>query len=268
MNSRRTGFAPYVRAVSSTHPAPPNGLADALPATRRLLAAPSPSARPLSYGGSLPGLSPSWRSALRDELGLEVAYDENAVDPLSSRVFDVVYSRLRAEQVVLALSARTNLTLAGSTVRIVGDSSLATALTALLRRLGASVVRSTDDPVERLTATLDGVRVEDVAAATSGSTHSAILTGVGHDALGVDDVAGLVADASPRPVDASPAPSPRPFVRTTSKGSLVEMPSPLPVDGASPTSAQRRILDALIAALVVDGGPDDPRGVYARAVTP
>lgn len=254
--------------MSSSPSAPSAALVDALPISRRLIAAHGSPARTVAYGGALPALTPAWRLAVFEALGVDVVFDAAAYDPLSSRVFDLLYGRVRAEQVVLALSARTNLTLAGATVRIVGDSSLAVALTQLLRRLGAGVVRSTDDPVERLSATLDGVRVENVAAAASGSAHVALLTGVGHDGIAAADIAGLVADVSPRPTDAAGAASPRPFVRSLPQGSVVDMPSPLPTDGAAPTFAQRHLLDALVAALVIDGGPDDERGAYAEAVTP
>lgn len=252
--------------MSSSQPAPASPLVDALPLTRRLLAASPLPSGVLSYGGALPALSPAWRTALEAELGVDVVHDPAAFDPLASRAFGILYSRLRAEQVVLALSARTNLTLAGSTVRVIGDGALAGALTTLLRRLGAGVVRRTDDPVERLEARLDGIRVE--GDAPPAVVHATLLTGVGHDALVATGIAGLVADASPRPVDAGDSPSPRPHVRSTAKGSLVEMPSPLPTDTEVPTSSQRRLLDALLLALTVDGGPDDRRGLFAEAVTP
>ncbi|SDO92895.1 hypothetical protein SAMN04487848_2570 [Microbacterium sp. ru370.1] len=253
--------------MSSSQPTPASPLVDALPLTRRLLGARTLDARALPYGGALPALAPTWRAAIAAELGADVVHDPGAPDPLASRVFGILYSRLRAEQVVRALSARTNLTLAGSTVRVVGDGPLAGALTALLRRLGAGVVRATDDPVERLEAVLDGLRVERTDAPRA-LVHATLLTGLGHDGLVATALEGLVADASPRPVDAADAPSPRPHVRSIAKGSLVEMPSPLPTDTEAPTSAQRRLLDALVAALIVDGGPDDARGVFAEAVTP
>lgn len=238
------------------------------PITQRIRGARPVASAAAAYGGALPDLPPDIREALRDAGTLDVVHDPAAPDPLESRVFGLLYAHVRAEQVVLALSARTNLTLAGGTVRIVGDGPLAAATTTLLRRLGAAVIRATDDPVERLAATLDGVRVESVAAPDAATVHVTILTGVGHDVLTATDVAGLVADASPRPVDATAWPSPRAHVRTTPKGSLVEMPSPLPTAAEPPTAAQWRLADALLAALLVDGGPDDERGVFAAAVTP
>lgn len=244
------------------------GLDGAFPISSRIRDARSASPAAVAYGGALPDLPPGIRAALRDAANLDVVHDPSAPDPLESRAFGLLYAHVRAEQVVLALSARTNLTLAGSTVRIVGDGPLAAASTTLLRRLGAAVIRATDDPVERLAATLDGVRVESVHAPDAATVHVTLLTGVGHDALTARDVAGLVADASPRPVDAAAWPSPRAHVRTTPKGALVEMPSPLPTATEPPTAAQWHLADALVAALLVDGGPDDDRGVFAAAVTP
>lgn len=255
--------------MSRPHPPRSAGVERTIPIALRLR---GPGDRPLldlPYGGALPEVAPGWRADLRSDAGLDIRFDPAAVDPLASRAFGVLYGHLRAEQVVLAVSARTNLTLAGSTIRVIGDGPLATALTTLLRRVGAAVVRSTDDPLERLAATLDGVRVDSVAAAAAdASAHAALLTGVGHDDLSVTEVAGLVADASPRPTDATAWPASRPHVHTTPKGWIVDLPSPLPTDDAPPSHAQRRILDALLAALIVDGGPDDDRGVFAAAVTP
>lgn len=248
----------------------PGGLDGLLPIARRLVDARHSRPVVAVYGGALPPLPPAVRSALRTDWQLDVAHDADAPDPLASRAFGLLYAHARAEQVVLALSARTNLTLAGSTVRVVGDGPLALTLTTLLRRLGAAVVRASDDPVERLAARLDGVRVDPVSAAASAEGHTAftVLTGTGHAGLAITDIGGIVADASPRQRDATAWPSPRPHVRTTPKGSLVEMPSPLPTEAEPPTAAQRHLADALVAALVVEGGPDDPAGAFAEAVTP
>lgn len=254
--------------MSSSSSALPAGLDGAFPISSRIRDARSAAPAAVAYGGPLPDLPPAIRAALRDAERIDVVHDPAAPDPLESRVFGLLYAHVRAEQVVLALSARTNLTLAGSTVRIVGDGRVAAALTTVLRRLGAAVVRASDDPVERLAAALDGVRVESVAAPEAATVHVTLLTGVGHDAVTATDVDGLVADASPRPMDATTWPSPRAHVRTTPKGALVEMPSPLPTAAEPPTAAQWHLADALLAALLVNGGPDDGRGVFAAAVTP
>ncbi len=247
--------------MSSSTSAAPTGPDAVFPIARGFLDARPVGPVALPYGGPLPALPADVRADLRSAWNLDVVHDPAASDPLAARAFGLLYGHLRAEQVVLALSARTNLTLAGGTVRIVGDGALAPALTTVLRRLGAAVVRATDDPVERLAARLDGVRVEPVAA--TGATPLTVLTGVGHDGVTATDLRGLVADASPRPVEAAALPSPRPHVRTTPNGSLVEMPSPLPVEGERPASAQIRLADALIAALIT--GADD---AFAAAVTP
>lgn len=246
--------------MPSSSSALPAGLDGGFPITRGLLAAQSVEPSVLTYAGALPALPSLLRATLRESWGLDVSPGACGPDPLASRAFGILYAHVRAEQVVLAVSARTNLTLAGSTVRIVGDGPLATALTTVLRRLGAAVVRATDDPVEQLAARLDGVRVEAVAG--SGTAHLTLLTGVGHDGVAPTAVAGLVADASPRPVDATDLPSPRPHVRTTPNGALVEMPSPLPVEGERPTAAQLHLADALVAALIADD-----EAAFATAVT-
>ncbi|SIS18476.1 hypothetical protein [Microbacterium sp. RURRCA19A] len=247
--------------MSSSSSAAPVGLDAVFPIARGFLDARPADPVALAYGGALPPVSAALRADLRSAWNLDVVHDPAAPDPLASRAFGILYGHLRAEQVVLALSARTNLTLAGGTVRIVGDGPLAAALTTVLRRLGAAVVRATDDPTERLAARLDGVRVEAVAAV--GAAPLTVLAGVGHDGVTAFDVRGLVADASPRPVDATDLPSPRPHVRTTPNGSLVEIPPPLPVEGQPPTAAQLRLADALVAALI--SGDD---AAFASAVTP
>lgn len=247
--------------MPSSTPALPVGLDGGFPITRSLLAARSVEPSVLTYGGALPALPSALRAAVRETCGLDVSPGAGGPDPLASRAFGILYAHVRAEQVVLAVSARTNLTLAGSTVRIVGDGPLATALTTVLRRLGASVVRATDDAIERLAARLDGVRVE--AVADPSTAHLTLLTGVGHDGIRATHLPGLVADASPRPVDATDLPSPRPHVRTTPNGALVEMPSPLPVEGEHPSAAQLHLADALVATLIA---ADET--VFATAVTP
>ncbi|MCC4250082.1 hypothetical protein [Microbacterium testaceum] len=251
--------------MSSSSSAAPAGLDGVFPIARGFLDARSTGPAALPYGGSLPALPTAVRARLRETWNLDVVHDPAAPDPLAAGAFGILYAHVRAEQVVLALSARTNLTLAGSTVRVVGDGLVASALTTVLRRLGAAVVRGTDDPVERLAARLDGIRVEPVDPA--GTAHLTVLTGVGHDAVSAADVAGLVADASPRPPDAAHLPSPRPHVRTTPKGSLVEMPSPLPTDPEAPTAAQWHLADALVATLLVGDRPGAD-GALAAAVTP
>lgn len=247
--------------MSSSSSTAPAGLDDVFPIARTVLDARADRPVVLAYAGALSPLPAELRAALRATWGVDVVHDPAASDPLESRAFGILYAHMRAEQVVLALSARTNLTLAGGTVRVVGDGPVATALTTLLRRLGAGVVRATDDPVERLAARLEGVRVEAVAASGAGSL--TLLTGVGHDGVTATAADGLVADVSPRPVDATDLPSPRPHVRTTANGSLVEMPGPLPPEGEQATAAQLRIADALLAALLA--GDDD---AFATAVTP
>ena len=251
--------------MSSSSSSAPAGLDGVFPIARGLLEPRPVGPTVLAYGGPLPALPPTLRADLRAAWDLDVVHDPAAPDPLASPAFGILYAHVRAEQVVLALSARTNLTLAGGTVRIVGDGPLAAALTTVLRRLGAAVVRATDDPMNALSARLDGVRVEAVRAA--GPAPLTILTGVGHDGVVATEVTGLVADASPRPVDATALASPRPHVRTTTNGSLVEMPSPLPSDGQRPTGAQLRLADALVASLVAASRADG-EAAFARAVTP
>lgn len=247
--------------MSSSSSAAPAGLDGVFPIARSFLDPRPVEPVVVRYGGALPALPTDLRAGLRAAVNVDVVHDPAAPDPLAARAFGILYAHVRAEQVVLAVSARTNLTLAGSTVRIVGDGPPAAALTTVLRRLGAAVVRATDDAVERLAARLDGVRVETVADA--GTAHLTLLTGVGHDGIRATHLPGLVADASPRPVDATDLPSPRPHVRTTPNGALVEMPSPLPVEGELPTAAQLHLADALVAALLAD---DDT--ALATAVTP
>lgn len=254
--------------MSSFWSSSPDGLDGLLPLTRRFLGDRPSAPVVVAFGGALPPLPPVLRDAVLAAWNVDVRHDVRAADPLDSRVFAQLYAHLRAEQVVLALSARTNLTLAGATVRVVGDGPLAATLTTLLRRVGAAVVRASDDPFERLTARLDGSRVTPVASAASAGAAFTLLTGSGHDDLFIADVPGVVADASPRMPDTPPWPSPRPHVRTTPRGSMVEMPSPLPSDDGPPSAAQQRLTDALLASLLVDGGPDDAAGVYAEAVTP
>lgn len=223
----------------------------------------------VSYGGVLPPVPSAFRAILREAVGLDVAYEVGGDDPLASPAFGILYSRLRAEQVLRAVSARTNLTLAGTTVVVVGDGRLTEALTASLRTLGAAVIRATDTPLAVLAARLDGMRVigESDLSRPGTPVHLTLLTGEGHGILSLDALDGLVADASPRGTvsgvaDASA--SERPFVSRAGSALLVEVPSPLPAADAAPTAAQRGLLDALVAWRLLDG--DDDR--FAREMTP
>ncbi|MDF2991013.1 MAG: S-adenosylhomocysteine hydrolase [Microbacterium sp.] len=215
----------------------------------------------LSYGGALPPLPPAVRAALREAGHVDLAYEDDGVDPLASPAFGILYSRLRAEQVLRAVSARTNLTLAGTTVAVVGDGAVSAALTSSLRTLGAAVVRVTDAPVAALAARLDGLPVRAVReiSHTDRPVHLTVLTGEGHGILSIETLTGLIADASPRGTIAGTdgaAPSHRPFVTTAGSALLVEVPSPLPAEGTASTAPQRRVLDALIAWRLVDGDDD------------
>lgn len=227
----------------------------------------------LSYGGALPPLPPPLRETLRDVGGVDLVREPDGVDPFASGAFGILYSRLRAEQVLRAVSARTNLTLAGTTVAVVGDGLLSEALATSLRTLGAAVIRATDAPVTALAARLDGFRVQPLKELSARDTpvHLTVLTGEGHGILPVDTLEGLVADASPdgaATAGIGTSPSSRPFVGRAGAASLVEMPAPLPEADATPSGTQWRILDALIALLVLDrhdAGADDR---FAREVTP
>lgn len=227
----------------------------------------------LSYGGALPPLPSALRASLHDVAGFDLAHASDGVDPFKSPAFGILYSRLRADQVLRAVSARTNLTLAGTTVTAVGDGPLADALSTSLRTLGAAVIRATDAPMTALAARLDGFRVQALGELSSRDfpVHLTLLTGEGHGILPVDTLEGLVADASPggaATAEVCPSPSSRPFVGQAGAAFLVEMPSPLPEADVPPSSTQWRLLDALIALLLLnrhDAGDDDR---FAREVTP
>lgn len=259
--------------MSSFRSFTPDGIDALLPVSLRLHREWRSALETLSYGGALPPLPPALREALRDVAGVDVAHDPGGIDPFASPAFGILSSRLRAEQVLRAVSARTNLTLAGTTVAVVGDGLLAEALATSLRTLGAAVIRATDAPLTTLAARLDGYRVQPLQELSSRDTpvHLTVLTGEGHGPLPVDALAGLVADASPGGAPTAglrTSPSSRPFVGEVGRASLVEMPSPLPEADVPTSSAQWRLLDALIALLLLDRHAvgDDDR--FAREVTP
>lgn len=255
--------------MSSFRSFTPDGIDALLPVSLRLHRERRSALETLSYGGALPPLSPTVRAVLRDAWNLDAAHEAAGADPLASPTFGILYARVRSEQVLRAVSARTNLTLAGTTVMVVGDGPLTDALTSSLRTLGAAVVRATDSPRAALAARLDGLRVigEGEIARVEVPVHLTLLTGEGHGILPLDSLDGLVADASPGGTvtgadEASP--SERPFVSRAGSALLVEVPSPLPTGESTPTAAQRHLLDALIAWRLLDG--DDDR--FAREVTP
>ena len=269
---RSRAHAPYRRRVSSFRSFTPDGIDALLPVSLRLHREWRSALETLSYGGALPPLPLAMRAALRDEWDLDIVHETDGIDPLTSPAFGILYARVRSEQVLRAVSARTNLTLAGTTVAVVGDGRVSEALTTSLRVLGASVVRVTDSAVVALAARLDGLRAIGLneAADREVPVHLTLLTGEGHGILPISTLAGIVADASPGSTltaGLSTSPSPRPFVRRAGEAFVVEMPSPLPEPDAVPCAPQRRLLDALISLLVLTAqGADDAR--FAREVTP
>lgn len=255
--------------MSSFRSLTPDGIDALLPVSLRLHREWRSALVTLSYGGALPPLPPALRALLREAAGIDLSRADDGVDPFGSPAFGILYSRLRAEQVLRAVSSRTNLTIAGTTVTVVGDGLLAEALATSLRTLGAAVIRATDAPVVALAARLDGFRVQPLDALASRDTpvHLTLLTGEGHGIPPVDTLEGLVADASPAGTATAgvhTSPSSRPFVGQAGKAFLVEMPSPLPEEDAPLAATPWLLLDALIALMLLDG--DDDR--FAREVAP
>ncbi|MFT4306829.1 MAG: hypothetical protein QM604_08060, partial [Microbacterium sp.] len=145
-------------------------------------------------------------------------------DALSVPSFAAYLGHLRAEQILRALSARTNRTLAASRVRVVGDGPLAEALWTALGRLGAHVTAVSDDPRTALRARLRGLPTLTGATGADEADH-VIVTGEGHGPLDPATLRGTVIDASfdgtgLRPVD--PARAARPGVHPAGAAWVVE----------------------------------------------
>jgi hypothetical protein len=224
----------------------------------------------ISWGGALPALPPAARESVRQASGLTLDADAAAPDPLARPAFSALYARTRAEQLVLAFSARTNLVLAGTSVALIGDGPLADELSATLTHIGARLVRFSDSPLVRLRAHLAGLAAHPLAdSGRAADVHYLLATG---EHAPVAFPAGPVrADAAPTAasfLDAAPAAAElRPGVERDAAGvRSVVVPAVFPTEQGG-SALDWRIVDALGALSVLRAaGIGDPDTALAELV--
>jgi len=248
---RRSGVRLYRRAVRP-EPAAPNPGADDLPACVWAPTLPPPPGGPAANG-------------------VRVTSAADAADPLSVASFADLLGHLRAQQIVRALSARTNRVLAGTRVTVLGAGPLAGAVAEVLDRLGARVTVATDDAPAALGARIRGRAVIGTDAVATTPAEHLVATGEGHAPFDVATLAATAIDASYTgtglrlPVAAEPV---REGVVHAGAGWIVESPDVWPADPADATGLQRRAAEAFaLLSRLAAASADDLDARFAREVS-
>jgi hypothetical protein len=205
------------------------------------------------------GLAPDIADAVADATGVRLQTDAAAPDPRENAAFAAVFASARTEQVILELSARTNLVLAGTSATVIGDGALGDRLVRSLVRIGARTTRATDDPLVALRSRLDALEV--VGLDDLEPAHYIFLTGEGVPPVDAARLSGVVVDASPdvRALTVGETRAlTRPDVHGEAGARIVRIDPPLPADLGTARGLQWRILDALLALSVLAsrGEPD------------
>jgi hypothetical protein len=197
--------------------------------------------------------------AVASTFGVTLRSAPDAPDPRAHPAFSALYASARTEQVILQLSSRTNLALAGTSAVVAGDGPLAARLTASLTRIGVRVLRASDDPLVALDAHLAGLAAIPLAAIPLGGAgdtgaHYVLLTGENTPAITAGTLSAVVLDAS---ADGSALAigaathSSRPGVRVDGDARIVPIDPPLPTDIRTGSGLQWRLLDALVALSIL-----------------
>ncbi|MCX6503282.1 MAG: hypothetical protein NT132_12930 [Microbacterium sp.] len=220
---------------------------------------------PAAAPDRIPPTTVRWRAslpplpaALGEHAGLDIAFHPDAADPLAVPAFADLVAHLRAQQIVRALSARTNRVLAGTRVSVLGDGVLADAIADALTRLGARVTLATDSPAAALRARIRGRAVVGRDAVAAAPAEHLVATGEGHTPFDPAGIAATAIDASflGGALVTSAAGEPiRAGVVRHGAGWIVASPSLWPE--ADATDLERRAADAflLLSRLSADTAP-------------
>ncbi|WP_460775970.1 Rossmann-fold NAD(P)-binding domain-containing protein [Microbacterium sp. GXF7504] len=235
---------------------------------------PEPAAAPTSGADDLPACV--WAPTLPPPPGepaahrVRVTSAAGAADPLAVAAFADLLAHLRAQQVVRALSARTNRVLAGTRVTVLGDGVLTDAVAAVLERMGARVGVATDTPAAALRHRLRGRAVQPVAEAATAPAEHVVATGEGHAPFDAARLAATTIDASYTGTGVAPASDAAPVragVTRTGAGWIVAAPPIWPDDPASAADLERRALDAfLLLSRLAAASADDLDRRFATEV--
>ncbi|MGP3534554.1 hypothetical protein ACTU3I_07150 [Microbacterium sp. RD1] len=197
-----------------------------------------------------PALPDAVAAAVREawRLDIRITAEGRPIGQLPS--FAAVLAQARGEQIVRALSHRTNLVLPGARAAVVGDGAIAAALARMLRRGGARVLRAAADPGVRLQARLEGIEVLASDPETWPAVDYVVVTGEGTAALDPATVSGVAIDASfdgsgLGAADGEPA---RQFVTQTGARTWVVATPPPIADPRASTDLDRHLADVLVAA--------------------
>jgi len=210
----------------------------------------------------VPALPPAVAAAVAEEWGLAIGRGASGFDAFAVPSFRLLAARPRAQQVLRAVSRRTNLVLPGSRAVVAGEGALATTLARTLSTLGAHAILAAAPRGARLRAHLDGLETADAEDVPGIAADYVLLTGEGQPPADPARLRGVVADAS---YDGSglaaaafrePA---RPGVRRLAGGPalVVDIPAPLPADLPDADGLAWGLVDLVVAtALLVRGDHD------------
>ncbi|MFT4234760.1 MAG: hypothetical protein QM607_07165 [Microbacterium sp.] len=227
----------------------------------------TPDGTTVAFDDQLPPLRDAVRDEVRARFGIDIHCVAGGVDPLAQPSFAQLIAQLRVEQVVRTLSRRTNRSLAGTRVAVVGGGILAEAVRDAAVLIGARVRLVTDDASWRLRTVVRGQRAVSLAALTDLAAEHVIATGEGHPPLAALPAGATAIDASFAGTGIAPGgqPSVRQGVLARDGAWIVAAP-PLWPDTLDAEPAQLRAVDAFVALALalVTGAEADRR--FAEAV--
>lgn len=213
--------------------------------------------------------------AVSEAWGVTIEARSDAIDPQSFAAFAALFAHARSEQIIRALSHRTNLVLPGARVLIVGGGPIAETISTTLSRVGSRITRASDDPITLLRAKLLGCAVRSLydQSADLRADH-VIATGEEHPPLEAATAHGILIDASPDGTGFLAAASTavdtlaRPHVhRVAGSESLrVAAPAVFPTELGAATPLELHLIDLLVALSILTLHSDDASADLAELV--
>ncbi|MGB4776883.1 hypothetical protein [Microbacterium sp.] len=214
--------------------------------------------RRIVWAADVPHLPEGIATAVEERWHVRIGHGPDGSRGLPT--FAEVFAHTRAEQVLRAFAQRTNLVLSGVRTTVVGAGPLASALVAMLTRVGSRVTLATDDDAAAVRFALHGHDVVPVDAVAGIAAETTFVTGEG-DGVVADDLTGVLADAGTSPGSLVVAPGEgiesrafvgRPDLR--SRRWIVELPPPFGEDFTASSGTATRPGNAVewyLADLVV-----------------
>lgn len=152
----------------------------------------------IEWGPDVPPLPAGLAEGVETTWGVRVSTIGGAESLPHRPAFAAAYAHARAEQVLRALSAATNLTFAGARAVVAGAGPVAAAVAGTLTQMGCRVVVATGDDVAAVRFGVAGHEVVLPAAVADLAVDWVLVTGEG-DRLDAARLSGVIADAGTVP---------------------------------------------------------------------